>query len=631
MKTKIQKYMAAALMIGATMLWSSCADTWGDHYDPSLSGDGQVGEGSLLSHMQNDASLKNFYRVITSIGGSETLNSPQQFTVWAPTTLTEAQADSVIAVFEEDQAKGVKMVDNRAITQFMQNHTALYARPVSAYTNDTIKMLSKKYMQLVGKDAQSGTLSDIPFYGMELCNNGILYKTDQVLTFFPNVREYIDREEKFSKLKEFIALYDEYTLDESSSVPGDIIDGKQEYLDSVTYLSNTYLNRNGYIQREDSVYTMIVPTDEVWEKEYEQYSKYYQFASKVEHGDSLQDLYAKTNIMTGRFFNTSKGWALNFHAEDSLCNTQYSRLQTHYPRKNVYYDAFGADGILNGLEKVTCSNGAVYVDDKGVIDPHTTFFGRQDIDASWSRYYKIPTNSNNENTMTVSPMTYVKTVYETVQHDGVDENGDPIVVTDTIDSKDFRYNYVQVTANAASAQTELEYSLYNTLSGCYYNIYLVTVPGTNNLPSWMNIKYTTMNDNAAHTGNGTYFENPEPFVKGQEADETIKLSDEELEQLTKQSKLERYYRSNPTDVDTILVATGFQIPYSGYGLNDPALKITISSAGPSGAAVREKLYTRMLNFNQFILVPYATKEEAEAAKDDLDAINDAILMANRKK
>lgn len=630
MKTKIQKYMAAALMIGAPMLWSSCADTWDEHYGQHQS-DAQVGEGSLLSHIQEDESLKNFYRVISTIGGSETLNSPQQFTVWAPTTLTAEQADSVIAVFEEDDAKGVKMVDNRAITQFMQNHTALYARPVSAYTNDTIKMLSKKYMQLVGKDSESGTIGETPFYGMELCNNGILYKTDKVLTFFPNVREYIDRTENMSKLKEFIALYDEYTLDEQASVAGDIVDGKQEYLDSVTYLNNKYLNSYGYIQREDSVYTMIVPTDEVWEKEYEEYSRYYQFAPKVEHGDSLQDLYAKTNIMAGRYFNTSKAWALNFHKEDSLCNTQYSRLQTHYPRQNVYYDAFGADGILNGLDKVTCSNGEVYVDNKGVIDPHTTFFGRQDIDASWSRYYKIPTNSNNENTMTVSPMNYIQYVKAPVlDEEGqptFDEEGNPVM--QIVD--EHKYSYVQVTANAASAQTELEYNLYNTLSGCYYNIYLVTVPGTNGLPSWMNMKYTTMNENGVHTGNGTYFENPEPFVKGMDSDETIGLSAEELEQLTKQSKLERFYRTNPAQVDTILVASAFQIPFSGYGLNDPALKITISSAGPSGAAVREKLYTRMLNLNEFILVPFATKEEAEAAKNDLNAINDAILMANRKK
>lgn len=630
MKTKIQKYMAAALMIGAPMLWSSCTDTWDEHYDQNNTG-AQVGEGSLLSHLQQDESLKNFYRVITTIGGSETLNSPQQFTVWAPTALTEAQADSVIAVFKEDSIKGIKMVDNRAITQFMQNHTALYSRPVSAFTNDTIKMLSKKYMLLTGKDSESGNIGEIPFYGMELCNNGILYKTDQVLTFFPNVREYIDRNENMRNLKEFIALYDEYTLDEQSSVPGDIVDGKQEYLDSVTYLNNKYLNSYGYIQREDSVYTMVVPTDDVWNQEFEQFSKYYNFAPTVEHGDSLRDLYARTNIMVGRFFNTSKGWALNFHASDSLCNTQYSRNQVHYPRKNVYYDAFGSEGILNGLEKVTCSNGVVYVDNKGVIDPTTTFFGRQDIDASWTRYYKIPTNTNNENTMNVSPMTYYKDFYQTVKRTEETAEGETIEVIDTIDVETHKYPYVEVTAKAASAQTELEYSLYNTLSGCYYNIYLVTVPGTNKLPSWMNMKYTTMNEKGVHPSSVNYFENPHPYAKGMEADETIGFTDEEVEQLTKQSKLERFYRSSPLDVDTILVASGFQIPYSGYGLADPAMKITITSAGPSGAAVREKIYTRMLNFNQFILVPFATKEEAEAAKDNLDAINDAILMANRKK
>lgn len=635
MKTnKIQKYMSAVLMIGASMLWSSCTDTWNEHYDPNQS---QVGQGSLLSHIAEDPTLANFYHVLDTIGATESLNSPQQFTVWAPTSLTSEQADSIIRVFREDEQKGIKWEENRAVTQFLQNHTALYSRPVSAFTDDTLKMLSKKYMQLKGRSSEEGTINGIPFYGMLLCNNGILYKTDQVLTFFPNVREYVDREAEYSNLSDFLALYDEYTLDEKASVPGDIIDGKQHYLDSVTYLSNDFLRQYGYINREDSLYKMVVPTNEVWDNLYKKYSEYYNFATNVEHADSLKMLYTSMNIMQGRFFNVSKTSSTNFHLEDSICNTRYNVYQEHSPRKNVYYNPLASDGILGQLEKITCSNGDLYVDNIGVIDPRTTFFDRKDYEASYSAYYKIPTNSTNEPTMNVSRMVYQKRVLKPVL-DGegnpvLDEEGNPVMeMDDDATDKGHRYNYVEVTAKSTSSQTELEYMFPNLLSGCYYNIYMVTVPNQTKLPTYYDIRYTTMNEKGVHSGNGTYFENPTPFVKGQyEPDPSIGLTQEEIAGFANQSNLQRAYRSNPLDVDTILVATGFQIPYSGYGLNEESFRLKLSSFGPGSTAIREKVYTRMFTLNEFIFVPFETKEEADAAKFDLDAINDAILQANRKK
>jgi hypothetical protein len=42
------------------------------------------------------------------------------------------------------------------------------------------------------------------------------------------------------------------------------------------------------------------------------------------------------------------------------------------------------------------------------------------------------------------------------------------------------------------------------------------------------------------------------------------------------------------------------------------------------------IYTRTLSLCEFILVPFETKEEAEAAADDMDAFNDELLEANKE-
>ena len=60
------------------------------------------------------------------------------------------------------------------------------------------------------------------------------------------------------------------------------------------------------------------------------------------------------------------------------------------------------------------------------------------------------------------------------------------------------------------------------------------------------------------------------------------------------------------------------------------MKLVLSSVGPSGNKYKDVIYTRTLRFNEFILVPFATKEEAEEAANNKDAFNDDILEANKE-
>ncbi|MBQ8050192.1 MAG: hypothetical protein IJ197_01280 [Bacteroidaceae bacterium] len=603
MNTKrFSKIIAAAVLAGAPMLWSACTDTWNEHYD--VTEGGMADQPTILQSIKSDANLSNFYKVIEAISAGQTLDSPEQLTVWAPKGLTSAQADSVIAIFQEDQNSGLKWEDNRAVTQFFQNHTALYARTISSLTNDTIAMLNKKYMHLVGTSASSGSLDDNPFDEAVICSNGILYKTRGVQSFFPNVREYLEKTANLDSMALLVKSYDEYELDERSSVAGGIEDGKTVYLDSVTVLSNTLLNNYGYIQREDSVYTLLAPTNDVWTKLYDQYKEYFVYDPTVAHGDSLSDANTKTAIIQGRFFNTSTENKHNRHPEDSLVNTRYFERQAHNPRSNVYYKPFGADGILNGLESTVCSNGQVYIDNRGVIDPHTTFLGRHDYEAYQARYYEIPTDGSNEDKMNVSLGQYI--IYD----------------TDTTYNILKSYYYAQVTSKVASAQTELTYTLPNTLSGVYYNIYIVTIPDTYyNLPCWFQVKHTEKNDKGNYPTAQNYI-NPNPVVE----DEALPWTGV----LVKQSNYNRCYAASPEKVDTILIQSGVQFKYAGYGLGDGVVQLTLSSFGPSSATYREKVYTRTLRLGEIILVPFETKEEAEAAANDLDAFNDDILEANKE-
>ncbi len=601
MKTiRSNKVLTAVLLAGTALFWSACTDTWNEHYD--VTEGGMSDQPTLYENIKSDPNLANFYRVITSIGATDLLNSPQQLTVWAPKSLTSSQADSIIAVYQNGVNEDLKWEDNKAVAQFLYNHAALYARPISSLTNDTVKMLSKKYMQLIGKSRMSGTMNGRVFNEAVTCSNGILYKTEDVLNFFPNVRECLEQNGGLDSVSNMIKSYDEYTLDESSSVAGGVEDGKVVYIDSVTVFTNSLLDYYGYIYREDSLYSFIAPTDELWKKEYDKYSKYYNYNPLENKADSLMDANTKLSIVMGRFFNTGKGNKYNRHPEDSLVNTSYYERQAHNPRLNVYYNPH--EGILNGLDKIECSNGNVYLDNIGVIDPRTTFFGRDDVPAYASFYYELPTTNNQET------MNAYSGSYETFEDDSV-----------TLKKT---YYFLNVTSKSTS-QTEITYTIPSTMSGAYYNIYLVTVPDfMTNLPCWFQVGYAEKNEKGAFPTSFKAFTNPH-------SDEV--MADENVAEATFSNK-DRCYIATAEKLDTILIQSAVQFTYSSASLSgseiDGVVKLQVKSIGPSQGTWREKRYTRTLRLNEFILVPFETEAEAKAAADDTDAFNDEILEANKE-
>ena len=625
MKVKMNKYLQEYILpslgrgkgVGLSSLCAlcllcvlcvACTDTWDEHYD--VTEGGMADQPTLLENIKSDASLANFYRAIVGIGGEATLNSPQQLTVWAPTGMTKEQADSIIAVYQNDKANyeskfgtTQKWADNKAVKQFFQNHVALYSRSVSSLTDDTIAMMNRKYMHLVGTSQTQGSLDGNPFNEAVTSSNGMLYKVDHLQRFFPNVREYLEQQTRLDSISELIADYDEYELDEEASVPGEVVDGKTQYLDSVTVLYNPLLMSYGYIQREDSTYSLIAPTNEVWTKLYNEYKNYYVYNPTVLNSDSLAEANTKFSIVRGLFFNTSAENKFNRHPEDSLVNTSYFERQQHNPRRNVYYHPFDNGGILSGLESVECSNGRVYIDNKGVIDPRTTFFYRTDLSANFAQYYEIPKNATNEDRMNISQGQVL--VYD---------NDSAFNILNT-------YNFVEVSSKTPSDQSEIAYKLPSILSGVYYNIYVVTIPDMNTgLPCWFQVKHTERNAKG-NFPTAQSFVNPYPVTEG---------SVENSDVLIRQSNYNRCYVASNEKIDTILIQSAVQFPYSSVGVDDEMVRLSILSFGPSSPSYREAIYTRTLRLCEIILVPFATKEEAEAAADDIDAFNDELLEANKE-
>ena len=124
---------------GALSMFSACSDEWNDHYNALASADG-----TLWQAIQAQENLSNFASVVRGCGYDLLLDGSQTFSVFAPTNeaLSKAEADSLVAAYQQQKAAGTRDNDNTVVRQFLQNHIALYKHPVSSLTNDSITMMN---------------------------------------------------------------------------------------------------------------------------------------------------------------------------------------------------------------------------------------------------------------------------------------------------------------------------------------------------------------------------------------------------------------------------------------------------------------------------------------------------------
>ena len=564
------KVVVGLMAMGSTLIWTACSDTWDDHYENvALNHNGMT----LWETINADEQLAPFAKVLKATGYDIHLSSPQMLTVWAP-VISDETANELIESYKKEKSEGIKDNDNSVIIQFVKNHIALYNISVSSYTNDTIQMQNGKYQWL-----KEGSLEGQEFLNRNIAtSNGILYKVGQQLPFFPNLWERIQQVKGLDSVAAFFKSFNEYILNESASVPGGVVDGMTVYLDSVTVFNNNFFNNFGHINREDSSYIFLAPTNKVWDELLVKYKRYFQYATNISQAtrDSLQNMYAKSAISQSLFFNRN----LQGNENDSLINTCYSRFM---PYENVFYYPFQENGILQGLEAQQCSNGLLYITDENRIDAKRTFLTESAINATNSRNYEIEKDAKQQSTMICS----VVSANDTANVDGIKYN---FSIADK--------NYLQVKAVDNSKNTKITYTKTNTFSNVFYNIYVVMVPeiafnekalAEDKLPCRFQVRLLQSKEN----GTMEEYKSVRPL--------TVPAGE--------QGANSRYFITTPNKVDTICLATAINPIVASYGLEQGNIQLVIESNVSSSD--NRKKYTRTLRIDEIIFTPFDTKEEAE--------------------
>lgn len=553
--------MAAAALLAAT----SCSD-FSDYNDTPVS-DVQQAERTLWENISQNDQLSDFATLVKKAGFDDELSQPHYYTVWAPLNGTY-------------DASSLMSADSATVLyQFVKSHIAEYNHSISGTVDERIHALNRKSFAFEG-DGQY-TYAGQTLRQLNLPNsNGIMHLLDGAARFYPNLYEYLFSCEGIDSVATFFKRYETSVLDTKNSVLGPTINGKQTYIDSVMITSNSLLNRiKAKLDKEDSTYTMLVPTNEAWQAHYDKISKCYNYinttvAQNIDEATSTSNAPTASVTVDAAY---TKDSLTRLHLVSDLVynnNNYYNNWlidDTVEPYDTLYSTTYGymtnpQEIMSRVIDRETMSNGTFCLVDSLAFRPWE----------SWC--FPLRQSPLDSRTWTGSnTIVYIdNTLFDAIKY--VPKN-----------PAQKQLGYLWVTPLSNYGKPQLDVKLRDVLSTTY-NIYIVLAPG----------------QDVGEDADGN------KFLKPNMLDFTLSYCDAKGKLATQ--KLNQKVVNDPTRVDTLAVGTfTFPVAYAGLGDNVyPNLKITTDF----GVFDKAKMaaYTRDFSIISILMKPVEL-EEFEATKE----------------
>lgn len=587
----------------------SCTDEWNDHYANGNAGNGQ----SMWSVLEGKEELSNFVKILKATGYDRDLSSSQVFTVFAPTN--EQLTDAVTQQYIDDYNNELKDYNNdplkraktATVKEFVQNHIALYNYSASQAMPDTVvRMLNGKYVPFTretfgGNDFKQANIST---------GNGVIFTMDQIAKFEPNLFEYVAMDDELKNVSDFLYMSTPYQFHvekfiPEESVPGEIINGQQHFLDSVTTVRNELLNSwlDASLNNEDSTYYVLLPTNEAWDKELEKTTQYFVYDTKVNDRDSLMYVYPRFSILGGTQFsltqNPKLGITENIDSIMSTLSVPYNSRKALYGsyKERIYQfqKPYADGGVFTGTNNVALSNGVILKADEWKVNPRNTYL----------RNIVMEAEGNN----TLDSLGYVDGTKKSVSDNQTWTR--QVVTTDNPYYNMVSGNTFFRLAPTASVSAGILMDFRNVLSNQEYDLYVTTVPAkagdiytTDTLPTRFKARLfyhdingkevsVDINDKTAQTD----------FVK-----DTYDNLPAEIKETVESS----VYRATndftafaPADKVKRIRVGRFSFPTCSYGLDQPQVKLLLivdirNPRSPNPAIYGDNLYIDQISLEPVV-------------------------------
>ena len=372
--------ISAALITFHLSLFTSCSD-WTDHYEPTLE---NGGDATLWQQLKANPQLSDFCQVLeqtrkfrmhrkTEVSFAQLLDGSQAFTVIAPINGT-FNKDSLLRLVET--ARGDSMVEK----SFVFNHLSRMTTSMKE-GSQTLRLMNGKTVSVT-----KSTIQDIPVItANQRAKNGVIHVISHAIPYDFNLYEALCDQPDLSAIGSNLRQFEWDEFDPDASVSSGIIEGVPVYIDSVVHEHNHILDNIGLLNAEDSTYWVVVPTNEGWQKAWDNTSKYFVFDKSYMKADSLQRYWTNRALLDDAVFNMTDQKSTN----DSLVSVPYLSWRRSYvagrPIYHVFQKPFAPGGILYGATPLQCSNGILYKTKEWPFTPEQTFFKElwTETESSW--------------------------------------------------------------------------------------------------------------------------------------------------------------------------------------------------------------------------------------------------------
>lgn len=568
--------MSAVLLLTIT----ACQD---DHFDTNADVEARL---TIWQQIKQNDQLTEFAYILehtkysksgnsqTNVTYAELLDHDQVFTVWAPVN------GSFEYEYYKQMLESGDMEDNYEVEkQLIRNNMTRYSYIMNgSWNEDTldINLFNDKPATLIcsAKTIGGQTISQANI----ACTNGTLHITSAPVPYRASLYELLGTLDDCDSIYQFIKGYEKYEFNEYASTQGPTVQGNITWVDSVTNLSNEYFYSMGaYLNREDSLYAMIVPNNKAWNNIIEKTKTYYNFMPTYTQTVTTVDADGNENTekITTTFTEAELDSMLNLYSKSAICNNLVFNARYQY-KKFDPFRPWDCDSLIttvgnkfkspfveplfagNSTPKVG-SNGYAYVVDQ---------FNYRAAD-TWAKEKKIEAEYGNaiESYSHCSPTSYT----------GTFERNDSII----------KYTVVRVVQSSPSVNPDITFKVENTLS-CKYDIYLLMAWNKNAekpalfkaILNYHNGKKATsvsevLAPNAAdtlHFGAKNLFTNRPPYVDERGYDQVV---------------------------DTIPLVKDFQFPVAYYGMDNAYVTLKIASTVTSKQTTD---YTREMWVDKIIFV-----------------------------
>lgn len=252
-------YIIIAFSILTTLI--SCKDDWEDHYEQI---DTRL-ESDILTVLAEDEDYSEFLSYLKATHLDSLLMASQAYTVWAPNN--EAFASVPTEILEDEDL----------LQSFIENHVGR-----NSYTSESfedlvlVKMFNGKYLSF------DNTAGVVTFGGVEtlekdiVASNGVVHKIKNAIPVRDNIWSYLgENAAAFPYQVSYLEQFNEEAFDEDASTPISINSLGQTVYDSVFKESNSFFEIIGDLNSEESRFSFIGLTDEVYTELYDNLKGYF--------------------------------------------------------------------------------------------------------------------------------------------------------------------------------------------------------------------------------------------------------------------------------------------------------------------------------------------------------------------